>query len=303
MRFEGLDLNLMVVFEALTETGNVTEAAKRLHLSQPSISAALKRLREYFGDDLFTQVGRRMMPTAKAEALAPGVTELLNVARYRICRPENFDAATSQRRFRLNASDYAFDILVGKATARAARSAPGVSFEISQAGPENFRAFQQGDIDLLITVPHYVLPEHPTEVLYSDVDAIICWNGSRFADGISAEEFMDAEFAAAVFGAARRPTVSEIHFRKSGIDRNIVVEVPSFSALPAAIVGTNRIAVMNRRHALLFSRMYPLAVHALPVEGSNISEIAQWHRLRGDDPGVQWLLQQLRDEVLEMHND
>lgn len=297
MRFEGLDLNLLVVFDALRETESVTGAAQQLNLSQPSISAALKRLREYFDDQLFMHVDRRMQPTARAESLAPGITELLNVARFQVCRPEKFDAANSRRRFRMIASDYAFDILVGRTTSRAAQIAPGISFDVSQAGADSYRAFQQGDIDLLITVPSFVLTEHPQEMLYSDVDAVVAWKGGKFAHGIDAAQFIQAEFAAAVFGAERRPTVSETFFRSIGIERNIVVQVPSFSALPAAISETDRVAVMHRRHAEMFAKFYPLVVHDLPVQGANIREIAQWHKLRGEDLGVQWLLQLLRAEA------
>lgn len=297
MRFEGLDLNLLVVFESLLETGNVTQSARQLNISQPSVSAALGRLRDYFQDDLFVHVDRRMQPTAKAESLAPGVAEMLNVARFRVCRPERFDPATSRRRFRLIASDYAFDTLVGRTIARVARQAPGLLFEVNPAGSESYAAFQKGDIDLLLTVPDFVLADHPQEMLFADTDAVVCWNESRFAKGVTAEDFMNAEFAAAVFGAERRPTVSEIFFRKIGIYRKIVVEVPSFSALPAAIVGTDRLAVMHARHARLFARLYPISLHPLPVQSANIKEIAQWHRLRGEDPGVQWLLQRLKEEV------
>ena len=71
MRFKGLDLNLLVALNGLMETRSVSRAAERLHLSQPAMSAALGRLRDYFGDELLVLQGKRMFPTAYAEALMP----------------------------------------------------------------------------------------------------------------------------------------------------------------------------------------------------------------------------------------
>ncbi len=87
MRLEKLDLNLLVALESLFETQSVSETASILNLSQPTISAALKRLREYFKDDLLIQDGRTMVPTAKGRELAPAVSDILNETRLKIIHP------------------------------------------------------------------------------------------------------------------------------------------------------------------------------------------------------------------------
>lgn len=297
MRFDGLDLNLLVALDALLETHSVTDASRRLNLSQPSMSAALKRLRDYFGDDLLVQVGRQMIPTAKAEALAPTIKEMLNLVRFRIAQTNEFDAESSHRTFRLLASDYVYDVLLAGVLAKSEKLAPAISFDIAQVGPEGVRQFINGDIDLMITAADYAIEGYPQSPLFSDADTVICWSGGRYAAGMTAGEFLAADHAIAVFGEERRPTVSDIHFGVVGIDRRAVVRVSSFSALPAAVVGTDRVAVMHRRHAKLFARLYPIVHHDLPIEGPGIVEIAQWHRLREKDPGVLWLMEMLSNEV------
>ncbi|MFV0645449.1 MAG: LysR family transcriptional regulator [Sphingomonadaceae bacterium] len=294
MRFEGLDLNLLVALEVLLECRSTTETARRLHLSQPTISAALSRLRLYFNDELLMNVGREMVPTAMGEELAPAITELLNVARFRIIQAEGFDPATSHRRFRILTSDYTYDVLLADTLAIAARQAPHVTFELLQTGPEGARLFQKGEVDVMITVPNYVLPDHPSLSLFSDEDAVICWSEGKYAAGIDQEQFLMADCAIAVFGEERRPTISDLHFRKHNIALNCQVEVSSFSALPGAVCGTDRIAVMHSRHARFFQRAYPLACHPLPVSGTEVREIAQWHTLRRKDQGIRWLLDLLQ---------
>jgi LysR family nod box-dependent transcriptional activator len=297
MRFDGLDLNLLVALDVLLDTQSVTEASRRLNLSQPSVSAALGRLREYFDDELLAQIGRKMLPTAKGQDLAPAIKEMLNLVRFRIAHTEGYDAASSQRRFTIIASDYAFDIVLSKVIAKAELLAPNVTFDISPSAPEGIRRFLNGDIDVLITVANYTLLDHPHLALFSDEDAVICWNQGKFADGIDKEQFLAASHATAVFGEERRPAVSELYLESVGINRKVSVQVPSFSSLPASVVGTDRVAILHRHHARLLSSLYPINYHPLPVAGPGIHEIVQWHRLREKDAGARWLINLLVEET------
>ena len=106
MRFKGLDLNLLVALDALLETRSVSAAASRLNLSQPAMSAALSRLRDYFGDDLLVASGKRMYPTAYAETLYPQLKDCLAGLDSLISNPTLFDPKTSLRTFRIIGSDY-----------------------------------------------------------------------------------------------------------------------------------------------------------------------------------------------------
>lgn len=303
MRFEGLDLNLLAAMDVLLECRSTTETARRLNLSQPTISSALGRLRDYFGDDLLVNVGREMVPTPLAEELAPAIAELLNIARFRIVHSDAFDPAVSHRKFRVLASDYLFDVLLANALATAARAAPHITFEIGNIGPQGTRSFERGDIDLMITVPKFMLSGYPSEELFTDCDVVVCWSGGRHAQGISQASFAKADFAMALFGEERRPAISDLHFAEGGLALNAAVHVPSFSALPGAVCGTDRLAIMHRRHALFFQRLYPLAVHPLPIAGAQIAEMAQWHPLRRKDAGLSWLLDLLRGEVANLSGD
>jgi DNA-binding transcriptional LysR family regulator len=77
MRFKKLDLNLLVVLDALLQEHSVSKAAARLNLSQPAVSSALRRLREYFGDEILVTQGKRMVPTPLAQSIAPQVVQIL----------------------------------------------------------------------------------------------------------------------------------------------------------------------------------------------------------------------------------
>lgn len=297
MRFDGLDLNLLVTLDVLLETRSVTDAAFRLNLSQPSVSAALSRLRHYFDDELLMQMGRKMVPTAKGLELEGPIREMLNFVRFRITSADEFDPLTSKRNFRIVVSDYAYDVVIARALARAGRLAPHVSFDLSSPGPQHFRQFRDGDIDIMVTVSDYMIEDHPHHVLFHDEDAVITWGGGRYAGSISSEQFLAAQHVIAVFGQERMPTITESYFAGHGVERKVAMQVPSFAALPRAILDTDRVATLHRRHADLFARIYPICIHPLPLKGPEIRELMQWHRLKGNDQGLRWLMQLIKDEA------
>ena len=94
MHFRQLDLNLLVALYALLDEKNITQAGKRVHLTQSAMSGALARLRQYFGDDLLVQVGRKMVPTPLGESLIEPVREILMKIRSTVETRPGFDPAS-----------------------------------------------------------------------------------------------------------------------------------------------------------------------------------------------------------------
>jgi len=174
MRLEKLDLNLLVVMESLIDTQSVSRTAYELNVSQPTVSAALKRLRDYFDDELFVPVGRSMIPTPKSDELASAISELLNLARFRIVRSVSFDPKESSRRFKIIASDYMFDVILAETLTNINQVAPNLEFDILPVSPEMVAKFDKGKVDLLITVENFILAGHPSQKLFSDDDVVIC---------------------------------------------------------------------------------------------------------------------------------
>lgn len=299
MRFEGLDLNLLVVLNDLFETQSVSQTADRLNVSQPTISAALIRLREFFGDELLTNVGRRMIPTPKGRSLLPAVEEVLNLTRFRIIQRNEFNPSTESRCFKLIASDYVFDVLLAQVLARASKLAPHIEFEVLPLGPQSISLFEKGEVDLMITVSEFLLENHPTTELFKDEDKVICGANGRYGKRLSKSEFLNGRFAKNVFGPEGRSTVSELFFESKGITLDAAITVRNFSALAQVVIDSDLLAVMHGKHTAFFARRFPITIHDLPVEGPVIKQVAQWHRLREHDEGILWLLDLLRQAVTE----
>src|SRR4051812_23556010 len=101
MQLSSIDLNLLVVFDSLAQTGSVSRAARRAGITPSAMSHALNRLRSLFGDPLYVRAGRGLVPTPRAQRLASSVRELLTGAELLLRERPGFEPATSDRTFTL----------------------------------------------------------------------------------------------------------------------------------------------------------------------------------------------------------
>ncbi len=150
MKLGAIDLNLLVVFDAVMQERNVTRAGRRLGLSQPAMSHALIRLRHMLKDDLFIRSPKGMVPTPRAEQLNMPVRAALDGLQHSL-EPTQFDPSTTRRNFRIAVDNYAAVVLVGPIASRIIKIAPGVTMEFRPSGTLHLPdLLDQGEIDLAI---------------------------------------------------------------------------------------------------------------------------------------------------------
>ena len=300
MRFKGLDLNLLVVFEALMETRSVTRAAERIGLTQPATSAALRRLRDYFHDDIVVAVGKRMHPTPFAEGLFPQIQQALRGVERAITTPTAFDPATPTRRFRIIGSDYIMVAVLVPLIERFARTAPGVRVEIVQPNEHSAADLESGKADLLITPEPYLASWHPHEVLFEEEQVVVGWaENPIFAKGLTEDDFYAAGHVTVAFGANRTPGFADSTLARLGRERLVEVTVSSFASAPWFIEGTARLAVLHERLVRQIARRFNLVKAPMPFAFPTMLEMIQFHQSRADDAGLTWLRQQMREIAAE----
>jgi LysR family nod box-dependent transcriptional activator len=302
MHFRQLDLNLLVALHALLDEKNITQAGKRLHLTQSAMSGALARLRQYFGDDLLVQVGRKMVPTPLGESLIEPVREILIQVKTTIETRPGFDPQTSTRRFSLMMSDFCATVLMLDAMQRAEKLAEGVTFEILPNNVEDPPGFlDRADIDVLLMPENLLSSDHPQEVLFEDHFVCIAWSGNdAVGDTLTLDQYLDLGHVTCEFNRGRTPMVDEWYLRHHGHSRRIEVTATSFNAVPLNVVNTRRIATVHRRLAEYYARILPIRLIPAPVEIPCIVESLQWHRMFESDPGITWLRQLLKDSAARM---
>ncbi len=292
MRYKKLDLNLLAALDVLLAERSITRAARQLNLSQSATSGVLARLRDYFDDDLLTQVGRNMVPTPLAESLADPIRNILLQIQSTIDAKLAFIPAESTRHFRVIASDYPTSVLLTHVTRQLSLLAPHITLEILAPGEAPLEQLDRGDVDLLIMPEKYIDGEHPSEVLLTDTYSCVVWASNTLVkDSITSEQYLSLGHVATLWGNRQLPSMEEWFLKSSGVSRQIAVSVGNFNALPQLIIGTNRIATMHTRLARMFANYYPLRLLEPPMEMPVIVLKMQWHKFFDKDPAHLWFRQ------------
>jgi LysR family transcriptional regulator, nod-box dependent transcriptional activator len=294
MRFERLDLNLLVALDALLDERSVSLAADRIFLSQSATSSALGRLREYFGDELLVAKGRQMVLTARAEQLVEPVRAVLDQIRTTISVSPVFDPATCDRTLRIMASDYMTEVLLSQVFASIADEAPLMRFEIQPMTEGPVDSLERGFIDLLLTVDFGMTSDHPSQILFGDDYVVIgCAKNPAMKAPMTIELYLELGHVTCRFSKARVPAFDEWFMRRQKQQRRIEIVAPSFLSIPGLVAGSQRIATIHRRLANRFSDDAPLVVQELPLAMPPIREGAQWHLANNNDAAIRWFVEKL----------
>ena len=296
MRFNKLDLNLLVALDALLTERNITRAAERVHLSQSAMSNALSRLREYFEDDLLVQVGRKMEPTPRAQTLQEAVRDVLLRIDTSIAAVPQFDGSSSDREFILFVSDYTMAVLMPHALALAARQRSTVRFKLLPQVASPARSLERGEADLLIIPKAYCSTDHPAEVVFEEEHVCVVWSESIAARaGMSFERYAEAGHVVMVPSELGQPSFEAWFVERFGLSRRIAVTTYSFASLPFLVVGTELVATVHARLARCLAASLPITILPVPLPMLPLEQAMQWHKYRATDPGLIWLRQLLTD--------
>ncbi len=297
MRFNNLDLNLLVTLDALLTEQSISRAAEQLCLTQPATSNALARLRDYFDDELLVLVGRNMQLTPLAESLKDAVRDILQRVDTTIASRPQFDVGSSDREFRLIVSDYAVATWVPHLFAVATREAPNVRFTLMPQVIQPERVLDQGHADALAIPSILSSASHPKELLHTETFCCVAWKDSAIGrrGAISL-----AEYGAAKHVIMQPPGGKSIDSREveaAGVQRKIVGVAYGFAMLPELVCGSDLIATVHRRLAERAARLNPLTIMPCPVALTEMEQVIQWHKYRTRDPGLVWLRQAMHHAV------
>ena len=296
--FRALDLNLLKVFEALMTEGSVTRAANALTMTQPAVSNALARLREVLGDPLLVRVGARMELTPRAQALRGPLAQALDQVRG-LFIPDDFNAASSERRFRLMMPDLAVELLVPPLMEKITAQAPNVRLDIVPwRGPAIFTAEFARTIDLVISIGDAFRGFH-RQLLYTDRDALAVRRGHPVGAKLGRRDvFLNARHVAVVIRGQNVDLIDE-WLRSKGLERRIALVVPGYIEALHIVARTDLVAFVPGRLIAALAKPLSLMAIASPLD-PGIDEQFMFYPTRAQfDPGSIWL----RNLMLETGRD
>jgi DNA-binding transcriptional LysR family regulator len=185
-----LDLNLLVVFDALMRFGSITHAADHLGMTQSAASHSLKRLREFFGDPLFVRSGKGVVPTTRAEDIGRSVSTIADVLRNSLLTKTDFDPSNAQREITLFLHDYGELVTLPALAAAVRAAAPHCRIKVAPvSGDSLMKGLEEGWIDLAISGPAAFSGEILQQRLFDADYAVATSTQARFREPISIEDF------------------------------------------------------------------------------------------------------------------
>lgn len=295
MRFEHLDLNLLVALDVLLEEKNITKSAKRLHLSQSATSSILGRARIFFEDDLLVQVGKTMQPTPFALELQVPITEVLTTIRGVIIGKRFNDPLKSERHFKIVASDYVIQVLFSSILTELAEQAPGMTFEFLSPFSHEANIIIKGGADLFIAPEGVMLDNYPSAILMSDELACVVDVKNELVSGnvITAEQVGSMGHVSVGFARTSHLSIETWLTETMGGSRKVDIITNDFSTMIYTLKGTQRVAILPKKFANIHAQKHDLKVVSLPYDTPLLVESMMWHPTLDNDPIHRWLREKI----------
>lgn len=301
-KVEGLDINLLLTFDALLDSHNVTQAARRLGITQPALSGRLGRLRALFDDRLFVPgaSGRGVVPTSRALELKPLVQEVVERLRALTTPAKAFDAAKSARTFVIAAYENPGAMLAPALVPRVRSLAPAIRLAFVLPKPAQIVSeLESGKVDLFVGVGASRAHARRVEggllisrTLFKDDFLTAQRRGHPRGTGpLTLQGFCELDhLLVSNEGGGFSGLVDEALAREGG-ERHVAVSVQSYVLAPLVLAASDLVCTLPRR--LLERFAGAVDVVPPPLELGHLELVAYWHERGHNDPGHQWLRQQV----------
>ncbi|MDI3329437.1 MAG: LysR family transcriptional regulator [Micrococcus sp.] len=271
-----VDLNLLVLLDALIDEVSVTRAAERVGLSQPAMSHALRRIRRLFGDEILVRHGARSALTPRAERLRVPLREVLHRTAG-LLGQGGFDPVHDDREVTI-AMNTSAAFVIGRGLATVlAREAPRMRLRlITQRDPSD-AAFTREGVDLMLLSEAYAT-EQPRRRIFED-EWVVVAGADDLTDGSAARLLAERPHVVYESRRALRPYVI---LREQGIEPVVTTRIADALMPLRLISGSERVGVHRRRVAEEFAREAPLWIAAFPFPAGRLGLDVVWNPWLGD---------------------
>ncbi len=301
MSLAGVDLNLLVVLDALLRESSVTRAAKRIGLSQSATSHALARLRRLLGDPVLVRTPQGMAPTPRAARLAGPVQSALEQIEQSLAPPRPFDPSRSSHGFTLSLEDAGQVGLLPLLAERLKTEAPGVDLRVHSAGAGSVaEELAAGSVDLALAVS----PE-PTEGIHAEVVfttpyvSIVRAGHPEVRKRLTLKRFTELSHIVLGGPGSVDPEIDRA-LEASSRSRRAALTVPSLLPIPWLVARSDLVATVPALLLGLDRGRLPLARHMPPIPIDPTTGSLVWHERTHHDPAHRWLRDVVRDACREL---
>ncbi|WP_437780964.1 LysR family transcriptional regulator [Sorangium sp. So ce1097] len=284
-----IDLNLLVVFDALLAEGSVTRAAARVGLSQSAMSHALGRLRALIDDPVLVRTPRGMIPTPRAQELAGPIREALAQIEATVARSPRFDPATARRSFSVATVDYVELILLPRLVQKLFADAPFVDLVARPYDSDMWGSMETGKVDLAIGMfPSMPAGFYRQRLLEEHYMCVVRRNHPVVRSKLTLKMYTSLPHALISPRGDGGGRVDEV-LAEQGLSRRVALQIPHFLVAAHIVAQTDLVLTVPARIAQVFADMEALRVMKPPLELGGFSLDQVWHERQAKDPAHMWL--------------
>lgn len=291
MSSASLDLNLLLVFEAMLLHRNVTAAAAHIGITQSAMSNALGRLRRHFDDTLFVNTRNGMLPTPRAHDLSKPLRGALALVRSASVPREDFDPTQSRRVFRMHMSDVGEMVFLPALVRRLDELGASVRVETVQLTSEQIsEQLESGEIDFAVGYLPGLKRNVESSVLFKEQYVCMTRRGHPLArgDAMTARAFLAASHVfIESMGSGHR--IIERTLERAGHKRDAALRVPHFMVVPMIVAHTDRIVTVPSRVARVFESLMQVRSLTMPIRIPSFDVALFWHPRFNKEPGIGWM--------------
>lgn len=302
MDLHGIDLNLLVAFDALMAERSVTRAGARIGRTQPAMSAALSRLRSLLRDELFVRSPAGLQPTPRALDLAEPLGHALADIQRTLGFTQAFDPRSSAVTLNLGLSEHPTYVLLPRLAEMLQTAAPAITLRIRgfTARDEAVAMLDAGGVDLTISVPPTTaMGRILTRPLFEERFVCIVRKGHAAAGApLDLETFLGLSHLL-VSPEGDRFGYVDAALAKQGLKRRIALTLPHMQAVPALIARSNMISTVMGGAVAASGHADALCVLAPPLDLDPVRFVMSWHRRNDVHPAQRWF----RDCIASLPDD
>lgn len=297
-----VDLNLLVVFDALMSERNVTRAGEKIGLSQPATSNALSRLRNLFQDELLVRTATGMQPTPKAISLSIPIRQILLQIQSSLEQETPFIPEDSDRIFTIGTSDYGEFVLLSQLMSQLETVAPKVKIRVRSL-LDMKSAYNMIDSDKIDLAIGY-FPEYPSwqeaEVLFEESFVGVCSaDNPKIADTVTLEDYLSvSHLLISPYNEDMTGWVDDA-LERQNLQRHVAISVPHFLVAPFIVANTNLVVTLAERVAKTYANILNLRIFSLPLNSEGFSMTMLWHTKNNGDKASIWLRKMISESSKE----
>ena len=290
---KNFDLNLLRIFNAIYETGSVSAAARKLAVSQPSVSRELNRLRDHFDDPLFVRSGNGVAPTAKANGMLDDVRNALSLINKTIDTDGSFDPTRDTRHFKLVMPDLV-EVKVLPSIVNRLPFDTKLTFETFAYSDGLDKSFAENDYDAGVFPFIPDVSDLIYRPLFTDQAALItCKNHPVMSEGLSLTNLDKLRFILLPNHIYRLSRLAEA-VSIQGIKPNVVCTTHKVSSIPQIVSRTDLVSFLPLEYATVLSKVWDIEVFPLPNFEETMQHIyLAYPKAKEADPAVVWLCEEI----------